>query len=140
MVETVNNKNKGFAFFYFVVVLLLGACGRGEEVVFLETWSPKNDQLLRITIAEPAALPGCDYCRRPFFVTVYLADNTWPQEKKIISTQLENDGVPFGPSNIVARWTGEKIALICLRASSLPARGYRILSKDEVSVIETEGC
>ena len=135
-----NNKNKGSIFICVVLFLLLGACSPGVEIVFLETWSPKKDQLLRITIAEPAALPGCDYCRRPFFVSVYLADNTWPEEKKIISTQLENDGVPIGPSNIVARWTGEKIALICLRASSLPARGYRILSKEEVSVTEAEGC
>ncbi len=135
-----NNKNKGSILICFVLLFLLGACSPGEEIVFLETWSPKKNQLLRITIAEPAALPGCDYCRRPFFISVYLADNTWPEEKKIISTQLENDGVPFGPSNIVARWTGEKIALICLRASSLPARGYRILSKEKVSVTETEGC
>ena len=135
-----DSKNKGFIFFYCVLIFLLGACSPGEEAVFLERWSPNEDQLLRITIAEPAALPGCDYCRRPFFVSVYLTNKTWPGEKKIISTRLENDGVPFGPSNIVARWTGEKIALICLRASSLPARGYRILSKDEVSVVETEGC
>ena len=135
-----DSKNKGFIFFYCVLIFLLGACSPGEEAVFLETWSPNEDQLLRITIAEPAALPGCDYCRRPFFVSVYLTKKTWSGEKKIISTRLENDGVPFGPSNIVARWTGEKVALICLRASSLPARGYRILSKDEVSVVETEGC
>ena len=135
-----DSKNKGFIFFYCVLIFLLGACSPGEEAVFLERWSPNEDQLLRITIAEPAALPGCDYCRRPFFVSVYLTNKTWSGEKKIISTRLENDGVPFGPSNIVARWTGEKVALICLRASSLPARGYRILSKDEVSVVETEGC
>jgi len=133
-------KNKGFILVCFVLIFLLGACSPGDETVFLETWSPKENQLLRITIAEPADLPGCDYCRRPFFVSVYLMDKTWSAEKKIISTRLENDGVPFGPSNIVARWTGEKIALICLRASSLPARGYRILSKGEVSVVETEGC
>tara|TARA_B100000700_G_scaffold306018_1_gene380761 strand:- start:778 stop:1188 length:411 start_codon:yes stop_codon:yes gene_type:complete len=135
-----DSKNKGFIFFYCVLIFLLGACSPGEEVVFLETWSPNENQLLRITIAEPAVLPGCDYCRRPFFVSVYLTNKKWSGEKKIISTRLENDGVPFGPSNIVARWTGEKVALICLRASSLPARGYRILSKDEVSVVETEGC
>ena len=135
-----NSKNKGFIFSCCVLIFLLGACSPGEEAVFLETWSPNEDQLLRITIAEPAALPGCDYCRRPFFVSVYLTNKTLSGEKKIISTRLENDGVPFGPSNIVARWTGEKVALICLRASSLPARGYRILSKDEVSVVETEGC
>ena len=135
-----DSKNKGLIFLYCVLIFLLSACSPGEEAVFLERWSPNEDQLLRITIAEPAALPGCDYCRRPFFVSVYLIDKTWSAEKKIISTRLENDGVPFGPSNIVARWTGEKIALICLRASSLPARGYRILSKDEVSVVETEGC
>ena len=135
-----DSKNKGLIFFYCVLIFLLGACSPGEEAVFLERWSPNEDQLLRITIAEPAALPGCDYCRRPFFVSVYLTDKRWTAEKKIISTRLENDGVPFGPSNIVARWTGEKIALICLRASSLPARGYRILSKDKVSVVETEGC
>ena len=134
------SKNKGFIFSCCVLIFLLGACSPGEEAVFLETWSPNEDQFLRITIAEPAALPGCDYCRRPFFVSVYLIDKTWSAEKKIISTRLENDGVPFGPSNIVARWTGEKIALICLRASSLPARGYRILLKEKVSVIETEGC
>ena len=135
-----DSKNKGFIFSCCVLIFLLGACSPGEEAVFLERWSPNEDQLLRITIAEPAALPGCDYCRRPFFVSVYLTNKTWSGEKKIISTRLENDGVPFGPSNIVARWTGEKVALICLRASSLPARGYRILSKDEVSVVETEGC
>ncbi len=135
-----DSKKKGFIFLYCVLIFLLGACSPGEEAVFLERWSPNEDQLLRITIAEPAALPGCDYCRRPFFVSVYLIDKTLSAEKKIISTRLENDGVPFGPSNIVARWTGEKIALICLRASSLPARGYRILSKDKVSVVETEGC
>ena len=135
-----DSKNKGLIFFCCVLIFLLGACSQGEETVFLERWSPNEDQLLRITIAEPAALPGCDYCRRPFFVSVYLIDKTWSVEKKIISTRLENDGVPFGPSNIVARWTGEKIALICLRASSLPARGYRILLKEKVSVIETEGC
>ena len=135
-----DSKNKGLIFLYCVLIFLLGACSPGEEAVFLERWSPNEDQLLRITIAEPAALPGCDYCRRPFFVSVYLIDKTRFAEKKIISTRLENDGVPFGPSNIVARWTGEKIALICLRASSLPARGYRILLKEKVSVIETEGC
>ncbi len=135
-----DSKNKGLIFLYCVLIFLLGACSPGEEAVFLERWSPNEDQLLRITIAEPAALPGCDYCRRPFFVSVYLIDKTLSAEKKIISTRLENDGVPFGPSNIVARWTGEKIALICLRASSLPARGYRILLKEKVSVIETEGC
>tara|TARA_B100000676_G_scaffold128657_1_gene127623 strand:+ start:1554 stop:1964 length:411 start_codon:yes stop_codon:yes gene_type:complete len=135
-----DSKNKGLIFLYCVLIFLLGACSPGEEAVFLERWSPNEDQLLRITIAEPAALPGCDYCRRPFFVSVYLIDKTRSAEKKIISTRLENDGVPFGPSNIVARWTGEKIALICLRASSLPARGYRILLKEKVSVIETEGC
>ena len=135
-----DSKNKGLIFLYCVLIFLLGACSPGEEAVFLERWSPNEDQLLRITIAEPAALPGCDYCRRPFFVSVYLIDKTWSAEKKIISARLENDGVPFGPSNIVARWTGEKIALICLRASSLPARGYRILLKEKVSVIETEGC
>ena len=135
-----DSKKKGFIFLYCVLIFLLGGCSPGEEAVFLERWSPNEDQLLRITIAEPAALPGCDYCRRPFLVSVYLTDKTWSAEKKIISTRLENDGVPFGPSNIVARWTGEKIALICLRASSLPPRGYRILSKDKVSVVETEGC
>ena len=135
-----DSKNNGFIFFYRVLIFLLGACSPGEEAVFLERWSANEDQLLRITIAEPAALPGCDYCRRPFFVSVYLTDKMWTAEKKIISTRLENDGVPFGPSNIVARWTGEKVALICLRASSLPARGYRILLKEKVSVIETEGC
>ena len=140
MVDSANSKNKRCIFIYFALVFLLGGCSPGEEVVFLETFSPKNDQKLRITVAEPTALPGCDSCRRPFFISVYLAKKTWTEEKKIISTELENDGVPFGPSNIVARWTSEKIALICLRASSLPARGYRILSKDEVSVIETEGC
>ena len=135
-----DSKNNGFIFFYCVLIFSLGSCSPGEEAVFLERWSPNEDQLLRITIAEPAALPGCDYCRRPFFVSVYLIEKAWSAEKKIISTRLENDGVPFGPSNIVARWTGEKIALICLRASSLPARGYRILLKEKVSVIETEGC
>ena len=77
-----DSKNKGPIFFYCVLIFLLGACSPGEEIVFLERWSPNEDQLLRITIAEPAALPGCDYCRRPFFVSVYLADNTWPEEKK----------------------------------------------------------
>ena len=81
-----DSKNKGLIFFYFVLVFLLGACSPGEEAVFLERWSPNEDQLLRITIAEPAALPGCDYCRRPFFVSVYLIDKTWSAEKKIIST------------------------------------------------------
>ena len=127
-------------FTFFLFSLLLGACSPSEEVVFLKALSPKEDKLLRITVAEPAALPGCDYCRRPFFISVYLTDRSFPQERKIISTRLENDGVPFGPSNIVARWTGESIALICLRASSLPARGYRILTKDEVSIAETDGC
>ena len=88
-----NNKNKRSILICFVLLFLLGACSPGEEIVFLETWSPKKNQLLRITIAEPAALPGCDYCRRPFFVSVYLADNTWPEEKKIISSL--NSGVAF---------------------------------------------
>ena len=121
-------------------IFLLGACSPGEESVFTEVLSPQEDRLLRITVAEPVSLPGCEYCRRPFFVYIYLIQKRTNEIERVLATRLENDGVPFSSENIVARWTSENIALICLRASSLPARGYRLHVKEETSLVETDGC
>ena len=123
-----------------LIILLLGGCGPGDEMTYLEISSPGQNKALRITVAEPSALPGCEYCRRPSFIFLYIIDIEKNQIYRVLSTRLENDGVPFVAENIVARWTSENIALICLRASSLPDRGYRLNTKDEISVVETKGC
>ena len=123
-----------------VIAIFSISCAPSDESIFLEIPSPTDEKILRITTAEPAALPGCEYCRRPFYVFAYLADKNSKRSMRVLSTRLENDGVPFTSTNIVARWTGENIALICLRASSLSDRGYRLYTKGEISLVETDGC
>ena len=123
-----------------LIIGLLGACSPGEESILTEVLSPREDRLLRISVAKPASLPGCEYCRRPFFIYLDLIHKDSNEIERVFSTRLENDGVPFSSENIVARWTGENIALICLRASSLRDRGYRLHVKGEISLVETDGC
>ncbi|MEC9247645.1 MAG: hypothetical protein VX986_01335 [Pseudomonadota bacterium] len=133
-------KSQKFFLISGLTIFLLGSCSPGEESIFTEVLSPQEDRLLRISVAKPASLPGCEYCRRPFFVYMDLIDKRSNEIERVLSTRLENDGVPFSSENIVASWTGENIALICLRASSLPDRGYRLHVKGEISLVETDGC
>lgn len=99
------------------VLLLLMACGAGEESTFVKNSSPGGEHELHVAIAEPKLGQGKSYVR------VYLKEKPGAP---IYETRLENDGVPFTARNLALRWTGASSALLCLRATDRPDRGVRI--------------
>ena len=125
---------------FFIVSTLLASCGPGMEEIFSSTVSPDDSKSLRITVSEPKKLLGCEFCRRPFYVSIYLLNLNSGDNSLILETRLENDGVAFSSRNIVSRWMSNDIALVCLRASDLPKKGFLITIKERVKVTETKDC
>jgi hypothetical protein len=113
--------------------LLLAGCGRTPEELFSESVSPDGAWRLRLTVSQSKMPQG------PFFVTAYAVDGT-DKVSKLLESKLENDGVPFTVSNIAARWTGQSAALLCLRATDRPDRGWRIEVGPEVRAVPIEKC
>ncbi|MGE0485125.1 MAG: hypothetical protein AB7Q81_13360 [Gammaproteobacteria bacterium] len=103
------------------LLLGLGGCGTREEVLFSDTRSPDGAWTLRLTVAESRMPQG------PFYVRAYLyPGDDAAQATKLLDTKLENDGVPFTRNNLAVRWTDPRSALLCLRATDRPDRGWRI--------------
>jgi hypothetical protein len=103
------------------LLLALTACGTREETLFSDTPSPDGAWTLRLTVAESRMPQG------PFFVRAYLfAGDDASAATKLLDTKLENDGVPFTRNNLAVRWTDPRSALLCLRATDRPDRGWRI--------------
>lgn len=113
---------------------LLTGCGAGEERIFEEIPSPGGDYVLRVTVAESRMPHG------PFHVGAYLLGAGESTGPRIIDVTLENDGVPFTKRNVAVRWTGAGAALMCLRATDLPDRGFRIDVGEPPAVVEVEQC
>lgn len=111
-----------------LVAVVLGGCGVGEEVVFGEYPAPGGSPLLRVTVAES------NYPQGPRHVMAYLGAT------RLFDTTLANDGVPFSGQNIAVRWVSPRQALVCLRATDLPDRGYRIEVTEPPRVVETDRC
>ena len=119
---------------WIVLAAALTACGASEERVFDEIESPDGAYRLRITVAEPRMPHG------RFQIGVYLLKRGDDSGHKLIDEKLENDGVPFTAQNLPVRWTGLHAALVCLRATDLPDRGFRIDIAGTPEVREIDQC
>lgn len=117
-----------------LVAALLGGCGAGEERVFETYESPSGDWTLRVTVAESRMPQG------PFHIGADLVPRAGGEGTRVLATTLVNDGVPFTRRNVAVRWTSARSALVCLRATDLPDRGYRIEAGDPPSTVEVEQC
>lgn len=113
---------------------LLAGCGAGEETVFETVSSPGGDYALRVTVAE-SRMPHGRFHVRAYVVPEGAADGT-----RVLDTTLENDGVPFTRRNLAVRWTGPQAALICLRATDLPDRGFRVEAGELPRAVEVDQC
>lgn len=117
-----------------ILAVALTACGSGEEQVFEEIESPDGNFRLRITVAEPRMPHG------RFRIGAYIVKRGDDTGERVIDEKLENDGVPFTTQNLAARWTGPRAVLVCLRATDLPDRGFRIDISDALRVEEIDQC
>ncbi|MCB1746256.1 MAG: hypothetical protein H6977_10805 [Gammaproteobacteria bacterium] len=124
-----------------VAVILAGllctltACGTREEVVFSDTPSPDGAWTLRLTVAESRMPQG------PFHVRAYLYAGDDPaRATRLLDTTLANDGVPFTRTNLAVRWTDARAALLCLRATDRPDRGWRIETGDAPRAVAVDKC
>lgn len=113
---------------------MLVACGAGEAHDFSEAVSPDGRWVLRVTVAAARMPQG------RFHIAAYLSEGQSGAAQQILTTTLENDGVPFTEHNIALRWTSAQSALLCLRASDLPDRGLRIKPGPPPVVSEVERC
>lgn len=104
----------------FALPLLAGACGTGEEVPFSDTPTADGRYVLHVGVAESRMPQG------PRHVRVYLRERGAADAPPLLDTTLANDGVPFTRANIAVRWIASRTALLCLRASDRPDRGWRI--------------
>ena len=119
---------------WVILAAALTACGSGEELVFEEVESSDGAYRLRITVAEPRMPHG------RFRIGAYIVTRGDDAGRKVIDEKLENDGVPFTTKNLAARWTGSRAALVCLRATDLPDRGFRIDISETLRVEEIDQC
>lgn len=115
-------------------VLLLTACGIGDEQPIGSFPSPDGAWLLDVTFAES------NYPQGPWHVLVYLTPRDAGARTRILDTTLANDGIAFSDDNVAVRWVSSRQALLCLRATDLPDRGLRIEVGEPPRVIEVPHC
>ena len=95
--------------------------------------SPHGEADLIVTVAEPMLPHG------KFKIAIYLAiEGGTP--KQLLTTAMENDGVPFTKKNIGLRWTSATQALVCLRPTDLPDKGVFVTLGEEPTAEIRTGC
>lgn len=117
--------------FYLMAACVI-ACSKAE-MEFDRKRSPLGEADLIVTVTEPSLPHG------KHGVSVYIAlINQTP--KRLLTTTLENDGVPFTKKNIGLRWTSSKQALVCLRPTDLADRGIFVTLGDTPTAELRTGC
>ena len=97
--------------------------------------SPHREYTLIAAVIEPWFPQG------PYYVSLSLQQgNAAPQ--LLVKTELAYDGVPFTKTNIGVRWTGDREAFACLRATDRPDKAVQIIVEGDHTVRTTlrTGC
>ncbi len=124
--------------FYAVLAALgLAACSEASRTTLFESLdSPAGDASLQAFVIEPWFPQG------PHHVLLLLQDSKRDRTHQLARAELAYDGVPFTKLNINLRWTSERSALACLRATDRPDQGFQISLDDarNAKVTLRKGC
>jgi hypothetical protein len=103
------------------LLLVIVGCSETDRTQTFDTvLSPHGEFALIADVIDPWFPQGPHYVA----IAVRMAPDAPP--RRLVKTELAYDGVPFTRTNIGIRWTSDRTALVCLRATDRPDKGVLV--------------